>query len=487
MNRHGNTAAAILAVLVILICVNVFGFKYYERWDWTESSFYSLSDRTEQILRSLDEKVRIVSFLVDYGQAGSDALPEISALIDVFEAENPGQLSATQIDPLRDPMRAETLLQEFGIDPRRGDPTDVVVVESGSRRRMVALDEMVQLDQGPGMGAAPRARSLTAEGALAAAIVAVTREEKPLLRFATGHGERTRDAQHEAGISRLAEALEQDDLEISTWDALAAKSVPEHTGLIVIAGPTQPWLEAERGALADYLGAGGRVLLLADPVALRGSDGVIAPIGLEDLLGDWGLSLDPDVVIDPARTPAFMSPETFVGQQVGDHPITERLAGEAVLVAVARSISLSPEQAGIRTSVLLESSADSWGETRLGAQASTIEKGDDDLFGPLAIAVAAEQKNAEGTPPGRLVIVGDADLASNLRIDDTTNRAFLLNSVAWLVGEERSLGMPPKDRQLSRLFLTSQQTFALGFGAVAGIPAFAIGMGLLTWWRRRSR
>lgn len=504
----GQVAIALLAAATLLGLANYFAHKYYTEWDWTGSGFYSLSDQSERLLGSLDADVRIVSFLTDAGQAGADALGEIRAIIDRIAAANPAHITFEQIDPWRDPMRAQALLQEFGIDPRAGDQLDVVVVESGERRRHVRLDEMVELEPGS-FGSPSAVKSLSAEGAIIAAISAVTRNSRPMIRFATGHQERSIDERRESGLSALVDALRQKDMDVETWQALGQQRLPEGTDLLVIAGPTQPWLEAEARAVDDYLRSGGRVLLLLDPIPVPGDSTRLAASGLEALLERWGVEVQADVILDPPRTPAFMSAETFVAEQVGPHPITDPMAGQMVLVSLARSLTTTSGEASTPAPVaLLESSPESWGETTLGStQPAAFD--DADHRGPLTLAMAAEhdageepaatsngeedaEQDATGKTdasrkhsPGRLVVTGDVDLATNLLIDNTSNRAFLLNAISWLIDEERSLGIPPKDRQLTRLLLTPEQSQALSLIVIIGLPLMAVLMGLAIWWQRR--
>ena len=504
---------ALIAAAALLGFANYFAYKYHAQWDWTSAGFYSLSSKTRNILDNLDSDVRIVSFLTGYGPGGGDALAEIDAVLERMEVENPGRIKLERIDPARDPLKAQQLLQEFNIDPRRSEDVDVVVIESGTRRKHVRLDEMIQTE--PASLAGPGGvKALTAEGALASAIVAVTRAHRPVLRFASGHGERALDERREGGLSKLAESLRRADMDVVSWKALGEDAVPAGTDLLVIAGPTQPWLKPEQDALRAYLDQGGRIWILADPAPLPGQPSRLASTGLETLLGEWDLTLEDDVVLDPSRAPAFMGAETFVAEQTGGHPITEPLAGGAVLLSLARSITLEEGGGEQQPEILLETSPDGWGETTLGSTEAPRRDAADRL-GPLSVATAAERpagqtasggeqapgadsENAgEAEAPGqtggggdqgksaRLVVVGDADMASNLLIDSAMNRAFCLNTVSWLLEEQQSLGIPPKDRQLTQILLTPEQSLTVFAVAIAGLPLLAILLALGLWWRRR--
>ena len=139
---RGNIAVALGAALALAAIVNYLAMRHYTQWDWTAGGLYSLSGQSESVLGQLSQEVRIISILTEGPQAEADALEQIRTLLAAYQARNPGRIQVEQLDPLRDPARARALLEEFSIDPRT-DSIDVVVVECGSRRKQVRLDEMV--------------------------------------------------------------------------------------------------------------------------------------------------------------------------------------------------------------------------------------------------------------------------------------------------------------------------------------------------------
>ncbi len=509
--RGSSLAVAVVAAALLFALVNYFGAKYWTRWDWTAGHLYTLSSQTRHVLESLERDVRIVSFLTEGNRVSPDVVEEIRTLLTAYQGVNPARVDIEWVDWQRDPLRAQQLLSELGIDPLR-DSLDVIVVESGERRRQVRLDELVEFDPSAGMGGPPPVRAITAEGALTAAVVAVTRQEKPRVLFATGHGELPLRDVRGAGLSRLAGALEKTDVAVEEWNALGAESVPEGTDLVVVAGPRTPWLEAERRALADFLAGGGRVLLLLDPVFERAGGGRFVASGLEELLAAWGLEVHDDVVIDPDHGLPFFGPETFWEEPIPLHPVTSPLSGRPVLFLLARSLGKKAElPGGVVLHDLVETTANAWGETDLLSEGGP-RRDEGDRKGPLLLAVAGEKTRLaspeeaipgngkgdeekddpgpgeEGTsaPPGaRLLVIGDADIFSNAGIDQASNRAFALNAIGWLLADEGQLGIPPKERTLARLFLTEEQLWTLFAIVVIGLPGLGIGAGLLTWWLRR--
>src|SRR5690606_20121185 len=51
-------ANALLLTLIVLM-VNYLAFRHYKRWDWTEESLFTLSDRSERVLAELKQPVEV--------------------------------------------------------------------------------------------------------------------------------------------------------------------------------------------------------------------------------------------------------------------------------------------------------------------------------------------------------------------------------------------------------------------------------------------
>ncbi|RMG45184.1 MAG: hypothetical protein D6718_08225 [Acidobacteria bacterium] len=498
-----SSATSLISVAVLVVIANYLGAKHYVQWDWTAGGLYTLSQRTELVLEQLDRPVRFVSFLVPEEELNPDAVEQIHVLLEAYRAANPGMVSVEIIDPRRDPARTRALLNEFDLDPLT-DATDIVMVASGDRRKQVRLDEMLEYDEG-GFGLPGGVKSLTAEAALTGAVVAVTRSRRPLVQYAVGHGERPMRGGEEGALGHFIEALEREDTEIVEWDALGAEAVPEGTDLVIVAGPSQPWLAPERDALGRYLESGGAALILLEPTFRRAGGGNLVPSGLEPVLKRWGLTPREDIVIDPAATVPLVGAETFFADISPDHPSTRNLGSRRALFTLARSIAMDdPPPEGVVLTALVSSTGEAWSEQDLDALSRRVERDDDEPRGPLPVVVAAERREGEeagGTEPqgdeeeagsrsgrgGRMIVAGDVDFLLNGSLDQLSNRALALNLAEWLLEGDRRLGIPPKERTLTRLFLTADQLYLeLLPLLVLVIPLAAVAAGLGVWWRRRE-
>ena len=110
------------------------------------------------------------------------------------------------------------------------------------------------------------------------------------------------------------------------------------------------------------------------------------------------------------------------------------------------------------------------------------------MRGAIPLAVAAEGRLAADAdaPPFRLVVVGDADFASNSFFPYLANADLLLGGIAWLIREERAPVVKPPVEVLPTVALTGAQMRGIFIATVLLLPGTVALVGGLVWWRRRA-
>lgn len=125
---------------------------------------------------------------------------------------------------------------------------------------------------------------------------------KPVMAFLDGQGELSR---YEVGDICNSLADEFNFARITNNDLLVN---PGNFHILVIAGPTQPFTEADKFAIDQYIMKGGKVMWLVDPVQVSldslqsGLMTIAFPINLNinDQLFRYGVRLNPDLIQDEA-------------------------------------------------------------------------------------------------------------------------------------------------------------------------------------------
>lgn len=509
--REGaNVSATALLLLAVVAGVNYLADRRNVSWDWTSGGQFSLAPQTLRILDELDREVRLV--VLDQPRAAAP-------VIELFEryADRSDRITWEVIDQEAEPARARA----YRASTEAGIPFGTVVVTSGDRRERAA---------------APREPDLTG------AIVRLLSEDTDRIYFTTGHRERSLDESGAGGLSAIRSRLEEANYEVSELALLetAAEgriSLPDDAAAVVVAGPRLDLFPAEAEALAAYLRAGGKVMLLVDPPEPPGAEDGRSE--LLDLAGEFGIAAAGDVVIDASGVGQLFGfgVEAPLAASYGFHPITRGFETAAAVFPLAQSLiapELSERPEGVTLSELVLTSEVSWGE-RDGEEIASgeVAPDDEDRRGPLTLAWAARiaretdgepdgggtdgasgasaseeipESAAEDSPEqpetaadeeepipdesaggdGRLVVVGDTDfVANNLALAPLGNADLFLNMVNWLTEDEGLIAIRPRDPEDRRITMTAGQLRNVVLGSLVFWPGFFLVWGIAVWWSRR--
>jgi ABC-type uncharacterized transport system involved in gliding motility auxiliary subunit len=471
-----NLLIALILLGVLFIMVNYLSSRHYARWDLTQQKMTALSEKTVQTLKAIEEPLAVIVFYQPTHRLFElikDELKEYERTSQKIEVE--------YVDPEQDIARAKQLAQQFQIED-----LNLVVFQAGSRHKYLSDTELAEYDYGPmQLGGQPRVKAFKGEEAFTSAIISVTQAEAPLVWFTSGHGETSMEAQEPGGLSDLKKYLEQQNMSVQTVTLLEHASILSNVKLVVIAGPTRRFTEAEVALLHIYLEQGGRLLALIDP---------LNDSGLDALLERWGITLGMDIVVDPARQLPFVSAANLFVLTYTQHPIVEKMKTLVTLYPLARSVrSSQPVPEGVTVTPLALTSEAGWGETQTSIETFQFNEGQD-LKGPVSIAVASERLPAPpslaqaGTSPTRtrLVVIGDSDFIVNAQLGNAGNRDMLLGSIYWLTEQEQLIGIGPKPLESIKLNLTGTQLTGLFWFSLLAMP-FACGLlGVGMWFLRRQ-
>jgi ABC-type uncharacterized transport system involved in gliding motility auxiliary subunit len=237
-----------------------------------------------------------------------------------------------------------------------------------------------------------------------------------------------------------------------------------------------------RNTLSAYLKSGGKWLLLVKPWQTA---------GLDPLLQEWGLEVRPVFLSDPESLVAGLGPTTVVTRYMQRHPVTESLAGSAVVFPYATSVRNIKTERLVDGINLILTSPKGFGIAERDAQQLQYDEAKGDIKGPVSIAAAIEEPvnlySADGRKePARIVAVGNADFATNRHIQRLGNSDFFLNAVDWLAKRESLIairGWSANEKVIALSAKEQSLLYWLSLGAVPGLVGL-IG-GAVAWRRRR--
>jgi ABC-type uncharacterized transport system involved in gliding motility auxiliary subunit len=467
--RFGAHAVTYGAVtLGLLIVLNIFVSLNEKRWDLTEQGVYSLSPKSVKLIAGIKAPVRIVA-IEGQNSATKESTRE---LLQLYKMANDSSISYELLDPSVKPVEVDTLGMKSG---------NLIYIEYGEGSAK-GISRLNQVD----------------EQSITNAIIKLSRGAQKRLYYVQGHGEPQLESAAAGGMQELKEALGDEHIKVEGLILAQSGVVPEDAAAVVLAAPSRTIPQAERDALISYANKGGRLVLFANPED-RGSDDVRV------IAAAFGIKVGEDVILDE-QLRLFSGPQLavqFIAQQFGSHAITTGMTNAEPLVFTFASsvVPADPKDSQGTYVELIKSGKTSWGEQNLAQlfdpAGATASRGDEDLKGPVSIAVALERPSTDKGASDdktasdesfkkltRVVVFGDATWIQNGNLAAMGNRDLLLNSVNWALGEEGGVAIGPKSIR-SSVAPIPEAKFKLILALSFLGPELILLFGLFVWWRRR--
>ncbi len=513
-----GTNFAVTAILLFASLVIVNGFvalRLPQRLDTTQSGYYSINSKTEELVRTLSEKVTIYNFLFE-GRPGS---AETRVLLEACQAANPSKFIPRFISRGISTTEIQKIENKFpGVDI---NSVALIISLGDDETRYSAVRDSDVIRRETAQGAGPPPVFYEGESKLVREILFLYEgKSKSTVYFTQGHGELAlapqggRPSPPERSAAELKSALEKANLNVEPlpFDVKAPK-IPDDASVIVIADPMLPLGKELVDALTKYMtvpnadGKKGKLIVLAAPHPAPVGGGVIAT-GLDALLQNFNVRLAPAFLLN---APSDQFPADLVlgvaslALQSTGQPVARALPSALrSLIPLSRPRALEIIQPGnpaIQTSALIETIGGeqiTWQETdqptdlnkafeqlkdraKVNPQDAVIKKkiSADQL--PLAVVVTEGETS-------RMVVVGAGEYFTDAYV--RTNRTspglgMIVASIDWL--RDRPVVDDVSSKQYG--FYTPQakmdrmRLLFLPFGlAVLGIFGLAAGI----WVIRRS-
>jgi len=403
--------------------------------DWTFNSRVSMSPETRAVLAKFDGPVDIVSYASPQG----DLRQTIAAALQRYQRAKP-DLHLSFVDPQQDPAA----MRNLGITV----DGELILHYRDRQQRMDTLTE----------------RSLTD------ALERLVRGGDRIVAFVTGDGERRADGPANADLGTFVSQLEKSGLRAVPLNFSQVTGVPEHTDLVVLAGPQAPLAPGATKALLDYLAGGGNLLWLADPGNLDAS--------LQPIADELALRVLPGELIDPSSAALGLKDPRIIA--LGDYPPNIITRGFTLT-------TLFPEVAP-----LAEMRKSDWKLEpflRSSPQASTqsLDKNAAaPLKGPLDFGFALSRLSpSPAKSEQRVVVIGNGDFLSNSYLGNGGNRALGERIFNWLLGDDQLISMPPRGAPDRVLNVSQGELGWLSTGFMLILPLILLVIGGLIAWRRR--
>ena len=448
MSRKNLTLSILLSLVIFAsvgICACILSNRCGCRLDITENRLYTLSEQTETVLDGLDCKVTLTVF-----DLKTDYPAIVRNLLESYSSASKN-IDVVYCDPFREPRKVHEI-KEKGFNVSQSD----IAVQSEDGTRLLTLDSLYKLGENGNS-----VECLMAEQQITSAISAVVNPQKGRVLFTDGHGETP---------SESLMSLFDNNHYNTSFAELSVLGIPEDTTLIVICAPQKDISAQEMELLSEYMNRGGAVLCFVQPETA----------GLNRLAGflaERGIGLTDDIVKEPSL--CLSGNELSVVATYSGHEINTFFSQNRVYVVTPSSSALEQlyvKQGRTETRSVLRSSSESYTSA--------------DTVGSRELCISSHRTSTDSTGRDveqRLVVVGSKLVYADDLLGESklANRAFILQAVSWLVGDEELLNIPARNLKTDILPATTHLSNMYIAIMVVGVPLTILMAGFIVFFKRR--
>jgi gliding motility-associatede transport system auxiliary component len=427
------------------------------------------SESTKNIVKGLEDPVKVAIFfppLNDVGREVAGYLKELSRGATKFTYEVHDRLMEPQL------ARDWKVTQDGVLIVARG-PTDETLVigtemSEAARNKLKTLDQDFQKN-----------------------LIKVSRETRTAY-LTTGHGEMNEspdptEGRAANGVRKLFESQNYNVRDLGLAQGLG-NEIPKDATIVVVLGPSRPFLPGEVIALKKYAEGGGHLFLALDPDA---------KVDLDPLAEIAGLSFQPVTLANEKmhlrRRNNDSDRTILVTNRYSSHASVSTLSrnsGRAhVVFAGAAALEPNPKTAqNFKIDFCVKAMQDTFAD----ANGNFRQDDSDKKNGVFNLAAAVSNikdphADMDKVPKEmRVFALGDADALSDAVFGNEANVILFVDAIRWLGGEESVAGAIATSEDV-KIEHTKQKDLILFYGTIFFVPAIVLGLGLLLSRRKKGR
>lgn len=482
----GGNWLTIGMVLVSLVCFNYYSNLKDKSYDWSYFKTTKPSESTIKMISHLDKEMDIAIFYPD-----SNEVSEFVAEYFNILKEYSNRIKIYNFDKELSPSKAEQY---------RVSKNGQIIIRYGERRRRIDIG--LKLNRA-------RAKLKKLDGEFQKEFMSLTAGKK-VAYFTRGHGEMSwlskKSKVSPFRTMKTAESVfRTQNISLRTFggvDGSLAK-VPDDATMVVIAGPTKPFLQEEIDVLDKYLKRGGKLLVYLDNDVVKKD---IVDIKSEE------------------RDPLLKMLES-----IGVRYVSTRLANDKRYVSATRTsvdrwflytnifsshdsvASMSKHDDRIQVLTyqsgyfVLTESKDDWKnyETIKSLSSSfnddnrnfKLDKDGEKRFSYIigtssVLSVDVPEKNTSKVKVvkklAKVVAFSDASAMSDFIMRSTGNQLHLFDSIKWLTGETKYSGSLSSEEDVKIRYSREKDIYVF-YGSVFFVPVFVLCMGFVFTRKRKFK
>ncbi len=505
---YRNLQITVLCLVVISLSIGWFGRHIGGRIDLTASQLYTLSSATEQIVSELDDIVTITVF--QSKQPPVQIAPitrEVNHMLNDISAKSKGKVRIIRSYPDENPEDKIDAENHF-IVPKQFQ------IETQGELKVTNGYLGLYMTYANKKEAITYIESLDGiEYRLMANLYRMTQKSPKTISFLTGHQEKERDAE----MQSFRDILERHH-SVETTDQSGSGQYLDLslTDVLIIAGPQTQISLPEQDTINEYLSAGGKALILVDPIQIRQQ--TLEVIGenptLEQYLREYGVQVNYDIVYDPTSNakvqfasrngvPVALQYPYWVRANTENSKISGGV--ETVVIPWSSSLELIPTSDKIYSPeftnliITTKNSVSGTIYSDLFPQQNMDNSIGDSLSESKSIAVAITGKRCpplkpkcviESQKPFRIIIATDSDWLGEYMVTNNGYRGHTelgANWIDWLTQENALISIRGKGKSVRQLtFDSDNHRNLVQYINIAGLPLILVALGIWRYIYRKS-
>jgi gliding-associated putative ABC transporter substrate-binding component GldG len=536
---------SVIITITILIIINLIGNTFFHRFDLTKDHRYTLSQTSLDIIKQIQEPLSVKIYMEgDLPPEFRRLQQETKELLEEFQAFN-SNIIFEFVNPLENEDESMDNIKSLYI--KGLTPVNITVDDKGKQSQEMVFPWAIAVYQNKEvnipllkniMGASTTEKVIGSvqhlEYSIADALNKITKEKQKKIAVIKGNGE-IEDIQIAKFLMQIRESYHIGPF---TLDSVAKNPVStlealNKYDLAIIAKPTEPFTDAEKQVLDQYVMNGGKSIWLIDQVAIEmdslyndngASMAFPRNLNLNDLFFKYGVRINPDIVKDEYGSPIKLATgeqgsatqfQTFnwkfapLVTPESKHPIVKNLGGikfdfanpiDTLKNGVKKTVLLQSSQyskkVGTPSEINLnivaeETSPNHYINTGNLPMAVLLEGNFHSVFQNRVLAFKQNDFEAEGKN-NKMIVISDGDIIKNqldknfapveLGYDQRSgnlydNKDFLLNCVNYLLDDTGLINIRSRDLDLPLLDKDKvSENYTLTQVITIGLPILLLGI-----------
>ncbi len=487
-------------VFLIILLINLIAFNRPARIDLTDNQIFTLSESTKSVINKIDDNLVVsIYFSNDLPSVLSNNSRFIQDILEEYQARSNGKIRFEFKDPDNDEV-AKKDAQALGIQP-----VQVNVWENDRRETRLIYLALALSYQG-------RTEAIPVVQNTTGLEYDLTKKIKKLMDTnltSVGLAKFASTTQTNQGISQLlSESYQIQDVNMSSV-------VSDDIGVLIVNGVSDSLSVDELQNLRDYINRGGNILLSQSRVnvALNQQMGFFQGVNIEsnifDLISDFGVSIEPNLVLDKQNGQINIPQQVSIFQTWASHDYPFFPTVNSFNMNEAIVSGLEKVQFHFCSEIVIDSMATNVVPIMTSSRNSSVMEGFYNLFpntnnspNPMLNNLNQGSKIlgviVDSMMGGQIILLSesnifadpaDQSLARVFAQRQPDNYTFVENSIDYLMGDEELVSLRSReilDRPLSSELDDNSRAWWKWFNIIIS-PLLIIMMGIIRFRNQKKK